>query len=1049
MTVSFGSGVQQIGTYADPFVLSGTQISALLDNMTAWAARAHRQSLNAEQLAEWWLYRYSRLGASTGAWLLSPCQPIMSASTHVVLTQEYRRPATLGLSLLDPGGFLTPSNMESWWNYNGVNQFDPLLDEARKCLLRVGVRAYSNLAAGIAPTSSIGVTSGAIATLTDSNFVDWVNSPAAGTYASWFDAGSATPVTIEVDLGTVTNVLHAGIRFGTLVQTGGWNLPAAVQVRLSADGTHWTTYPQRPVGGVGVLGGIAPGDWDDGIILPGTATVANLLQYPGFETGFAAGFGNLPPAPWVSNSSSSFLCSSSTNDIVHSGLNGVSLDTPGVAQTVAIATGTLGPLAATVWACEEANSTFVGNLQIKIDLLSASNSVLHTLTSPVYALPNDGAFRQYTLSWPNVPNDTSVTKARVTLTAPTWTNKKPIIDDVSLYLLSSTHIPGVLESGATEIDFCDLNCPAARYVEFIVTPVAGTTWAVDELAVWGGTASGFIGRNLFTGYLGDDIQPTAEGIINLTATDTLKRLADNNDTTLTSRYGMVDLADICYALLTSTDDWIGAAGSYDAPWTVAELAWTSGIGLTGFVMPVWQGQSNNHLAYQYQLWHEIGWMLYADGNGVLTPFEPPYQQQRPDRVLIADPDGNVDVRFCRRTYSGKALRNVVEVRTGRSRVGAKGATTLQIPASVQRYGSRRNIITDPVMVTPDLQLKVAQQVLRDYGWNLNTLSCEIAPDFDTRPRSIHAFRASLRPQLYAKSSSVLGYRRGQEMWSLKSITQHIATGKWWGDADYIPYVAQSLDPPIVTQVTSSSSGSPYTFTLDWESYVNPILAGFNVYLSSTGPNGPYTLENSGGLISSGATSYAMPAVAATLDQQFYCYVTAVDVNGHESEPSQILAMLAGGSSVTTAAWEIVDLSVSFDQSQGPDAQGYVTYQCDLSFTSPPTPAPVPDNGSGGISSIAIYAGIGAPPANAFPPNPYWTHIQSWSGTRIPPGEAGTGQNPFVSPFAPGTLSLQSRFKPSNGSSGVVLSSGTRIYWLIANYSSAGAVFSNVAYTTVP
>ncbi len=537
------------------------------------------------------------------------------------------------------------------------------------------------------------------------------------------------------------------------------------------------------------------------------------------------------------------------------------------------------------------------------------------------------------------------------------------------------------EPNATEVAFCDLDCPA-RYVRITIESRSDVAQviAVDEAAVYGGSAGGWLGMNRFRGYLGDGIQWSPEGWIQLLVTDTLKRLADNNETRLTGRFDYAELADIAYSLLTAASGWRGAPGAYDAPLTNAEIGWAVGAGLTGFKFPVWQGQANSQLGYQYELWHEIGWRIFADGNGTLQVFEPPYNQRRPVRLFIAAPDGNQDSRNLNRYTDGKQLRNVVEISSGAPQNGQGGSLTQSVPSSVARYGHRRVLVTDPLAQLPDFRVKTASQILRDYGWNLSQLTAEIQPDFDTSLRSIHAFRSSGRLALSAaNSASSMG-----ELWSLMQFTESITNGEWWAQAEYAPYVSQGPSAPQALQMSSALNAASYTCTIAWQPYSDPHLAGFNVYACTTSEDGPFTLVSTGRSLATSASSFSWGAYGSA--QQIWAYVTAIDDHSTESLPSVILSVIAGSGGVSSSSWTVTDLAVSYGQVSGPDSLGFLTYEFNLTFTSPPAALAGQDYGMFGFKHMILGFSIAALPQD---PTNHWEWIRNpadyRSFNRVPPG----------------------------------------------------------------
>jgi len=141
--------------YTNPFTLTGTQISTMTNFAQKLSARTHRLSANSENPIELWYYR-------TSTWSLFPLQPFTGPEKGLKLTQAYQQPATLAFTLPDPFGYYQTENLESPYNYDGSGNADALIDDARKIVLRVGTKCYSNLAKNIVPTSTLATTGGTI-----------------------------------------------------------------------------------------------------------------------------------------------------------------------------------------------------------------------------------------------------------------------------------------------------------------------------------------------------------------------------------------------------------------------------------------------------------------------------------------------------------------------------------------------------------------------------------------------------------------------------------------------------------------------------------------------------------------------------------------------------------------------------------------------------------------------------------------------------------------------------------------------------------------------
>lgn len=231
--------------------VTGTTITGATTAALAMSLRTHMAARERESEVELWYWREA-------AWKLFPVQPIKGIGSPITLSYAYRQPSQMTFSLPDRDGLLTPQNLNSSYNYlaDGVTQ-DPLIDSQRKVLLRAGVRCFTSLANGIAPTSTLAPASGALSLLTNAAVGDIASSTAG--YVQFSPASSAT-FDIVVDLGSAKEVRHLVIRFATKKST--CTLPRSVTFGWSPDNVTWYDLPARPVGGTG-------GDWDeDGGTIP-------------------------------------------------------------------------------------------------------------------------------------------------------------------------------------------------------------------------------------------------------------------------------------------------------------------------------------------------------------------------------------------------------------------------------------------------------------------------------------------------------------------------------------------------------------------------------------------------------------------------------------------------------------------------------------------------------------------------------------------------------------------------------------------------------------
>lgn len=746
-----------LSVYNNPYTLTGSVISDTGTNALALSSRTHCAAKHKKFVHELWYYRNS-------AWSLMPNQPYTSKDNHPVLTQGWRQPSNLSCTIPNAVGELTPENLESAYNYNAAGAYDPLLDEARKVMFRVGIAAYANLANGIAPTSTLAPTSGALSSLTNAVLSDYSQGSPAGVVL--FNAASTT-FTLKLNLGAQTYIKHSVIRFGSKTLNS-MKLPVRIRIGTSPDDVTYTWRPYRPVGGDG-SGAYTPGDL--------------------YENYYGVAF---------------------------------------------------------------------------------------------------------------------------------------------------------------EIPVCDLDV-TARYVQCEITTLGATNVAIDEWAIYGGSSFTYIGRNMFVGYLGDSIDTSNDGIIGLTITDATKRLNDNTSNDLVAAFYQTDATDIVYSLLTGSAFWKGQS-PHNTAYGSTQVGWSSGTALSGLVYPVWQGQSSSMLGYIEELMNSIGYMFYADGNEVWQKFDPPYRQTAPNRVMIADTDGNGDVRNIVRRRTGKSMRNAVTIVPGKSSHANTGPLTSFEPNSVARFAERKNKITDPILQTTELRQKVAQYFLRDFAWRLQTLHCQIAPDFETRVRDYHAFRASFRPQVFARGCAVTKNRRATEAWVLETISHHFTVGDWYGECEYMPYFPFGTDSPVHNSLLTNSGLADIISNYSMPS--DPLAIGAKVYISAVGETTGFVqaIYLAGPLSSPVTTSFSNtyydPAGGAhtiTVGNRYWVYVTAVNQMGYESLPSQVLNVIAGSGVIvgtdcngsgTGSGYVISDFTVGSVSVSAIDLNGDYTYVFYATWTSP-------------------------------------------------------------------------------------------------------------------
>jgi hypothetical protein len=240
-----------------------------------------------------------------------------------------------------------------------------------------------------------------------------------------------------------------------------------------------------------------------------------------------------------------------------------------------------------------------------------------------------------------------------------------------------------------------------------------------------------------------------------------------------------------------------------------------------------------------------------------------------------------------------------------------------------------------------MRQKVADYVLRDYAWRLQTLNTQLQPDFLLKVKDIHGFRAPARPNLYSRNSTKAGDIRQIELWSLDSIDHHFMNGQWYGETNHIPYFPFATNPPAIVSLTSPNSVA--RLDIAWTALTDPLATGVNVYVSHTSATAGFVLA---GFTAIGTTSVSyttVGGVAINIGTTYWVYITALNQAGYESLPSTTLKCIAGtfvsaGSDCDNSGlnngYVETDLGITFLSKTGPDVSGLYTYAFSMAWTSP-------------------------------------------------------------------------------------------------------------------
>lgn len=526
---------------------------------------------------------------------------------------------------------------------------------------------------------------------------------------------------------------------------------------------------------------------------------------------------------------------------------------------------------------------------------------------------------------------------------------------------------------------------SARYVCFRIVPASSDqTIQIDECAVYGGSTVGFIGGSVFVGYIGGSTVPQPDGNITITAIDASKKLIDNNSVRVTPQFGgslgPIDAGDIIYSLLTGVAFWKGGTGRYNAPFDADEIGWAYGSGAAQFKYPIWQGQSNNMYGYVSELVHTMGYDIPIDRKGVFQLTETPYRQVIPDRVFIADLDGNNDCWALTPHDDDVDLRNKVIVRSGNP-TGSNGRTVKLQPNSIAQYGELLTEVDDPVAFDSTTREKIASYILRDYAFRLGTLEGIVKPDFNTKIGSIIGFRAPRRVNLFTNDYTSISDIRRQQLWCIDAVTEVLHAGDWVAEIQCHEYVGLGPNSPINLTATPRV-GDDTIIDLAWTAPPDEDVKDYAIYVNDIDEDSfsEDPTYYKGGI----GTTFAVTGL--TPGTRYWFYVTAIGQNGQESVPSSVVSAVAGGGAGDEDGWTVTDLTATLIGSDV--SEGEVTsyqYEILLEFTSPPIPAPDPDDGNYGFKQCEYRMAVDAIPSNPTSRDS-WIRLDEWHGPRIPPGK---------------------------------------------------------------
>lgn len=825
----------------------------------------------------------------------------------ITVSKSYRQMYTCSLMLDNTDGLITPENTTSAYNLNALDEYDPLLDSARKVRVKQGIFCYEELSSGKTVTASAAPTAGALAELTDGLYGD----PTEETDAEWVHwsavAASGT-IWIKVDLGSSQTVRHGVISFMSKTNASPQiELPATVLFEYSADDV--TYYP------------CAPAAFD-------------LSEYSDSRTGqqFLAWFTDL-------DKSARYIRVTITNIAEENeiyidefalwggderGEVGVSVITGYLGDAIDLYSNT-GYIELTF---EDTRKHEADNRQVELTKeykdQRPEQIIYDLLTNAEYWVGVLAAEGENLLANPGFESgDTGWTKTG-DVEILHW---HPRTGDWNGRL----HKDGAVNS---------LSQPAIAIVAEDVYQL--NLWYKRDFAPWGRAQARFH----------VDIVPNAGDPIRFPETgyyeppwwssswyEMLGYFTAPVGATACSVAVVFDIATgDQYALLVDDCSLINVgavAHGYGGPLTADDIGWAVDENLSAFVIPRWQGQAGTILDYCNELAQLIGWVYDSDGDGVRQFWQPEYNRLTASPYLNFFDARQIGPEFIHRSKTDADIRNVIKI-VGYEAGNKEVPHQYQNKASVERYGIRYARITEPLVRTAEVSDKLGKALLRDFAWARDGIEAETIGDFDIdRPKYVCSFHEPL-----------IIHTDKSELWSIETVQSQMVThgtGTFRTALGCRRYVS-SLPSPVANIV---GTGGNTQVAVSWDANTEVDIDGYYVYWA-TGDT-PAVWEFTKRAKVTGVSDTVTGLVNTTA---YWFYVTAVNIDLVESEPSAIIRCLAGAGNSGSEAltWGISGLAAALTDEDP-------TVALDLSWT--PSLVVEPD-----YITVAVYGPHTAnPPTN--------------------------------------------------------------------------------------
>jgi hypothetical protein len=852
---------------------------SILQESDPMAMRIHSYAFDRRYAADLEVYKYM-----SDTWV--SLRDRIIASEPISVTKKYREIYTASLTLNNNDGLLTPENKTSEYNLNeGV--YDPLLDEARKVRLKQGIYCYDQISRQKTVTANVEPTTGNLTQLTDLVYADAEDS-ADTDWVGW-NLTANQDLILTLDLGSEIIARHGMISF--LSCNSDVNpilLPSSVLFEYSIDGSAWCRctpeyFKMRP--GTHVIGedeaeyiesltGMQYIAWFTDLaktVRYIRATITNINQTNDIKIDEFCIWGGTDQHIEYKNTITGYLGDSIT---ANNGDGTIKVDFQDVRKR------------------EQDNR--------RIELTNIYNNkrpedIIYDL------LTNRNYWRDEILLNKETSFESKGTWVYGSMNYSMYIAQRSSTNPKSgTYSCRMSHADAAVRQDNIPIE------PGNTYIcEFwAYGKVGGMNWNLRIVPDVGSIL---------------DYGPVAStGQWQLISTQFIAPSGSSKCTILVYTTGV----DANASQLDGIDDfvfyeYVPILSGYGEPLDPSEIGWTADENLSGFTVTKWQGQQGTILDYINELAELIGWVYDADGNGVRQFWEPEDSRHTPHPHLTFFGDRWGRRATPERTKRGKDIRNYLKITAYEG--GSKTPVTREYrnQLSINKYGTRYGRINEPLVTSSAISDQLAKSLLRDFAYANDGVNAGTYGDFDLdKPCRVCSFHEPIRAHLDKN-----------ELWKTEEIQTEMTTdgqGSYNAQLDLVLY-SSSYVPPVASVTCIGGAGE---ITTNWEESAVPGLEGYRVYCyrSLTG-NEKRTKPD---II---ADNYCL-TTGLTEGAGYWVYVTAVNTNGDESEPSAPIYCVAsaGQAADESTTWGIADLAATIGTSGTDNAVIILTWTPSIQWT---------------------------------------------------------------------------------------------------------------------